>query len=248
MKKCAQNNSPSRRTLHSQAPSIPARRWARYALGSAATALAGAGAGVTPAEAEIHQSGPIDVVVSATMSASTVRAFLPLAGGASLSFLHGLANHDLGAGFVGLRGATTESIRGTGPASFGQAARLHRGYAVSTGTFVGGSHVDLFLGFHHDPKNPWGRLGYGYVGFRFNVGNGLQYGWARLRTAGAPENGFIAEGYAWADPGEPIRFGQKQSGTEQAEAVPASGFLGHLALGAAGLDAWREARRHALDR
>ena len=142
----------------------------------------------------------------------------------------------------GLRGATTESIRGTGPASFGQASRLHRGYLVSTGTFIGGSHVDLFLGFHHDLKNPWGRPGFGYVGFRFDVGNGVQYGWARLRTLGAPENGFIVEGYAWADPGERIRVGQTQSRNEQADAVPESGSLGVLALGAAGLDAWREGR------
>ena len=242
MKQCVQDKSKSRRTLHSKLPSIAARRWTQYALGSAATALAGAGAGVTPVEAEIHQSGPVKVVVYATMSASTQEAFLPLTGGASLSFFHGLGSNRQGAGFFGLRGATTESIRGTGPASFGQASRLHRGYPVSTGTFVGGSHVDLFLGFHHDPKNPWGRHGYGYVGFRFNVGNGVQYGWARLRTLGAPENGFIVEGDAWADPGEPILVGQKQSSTEQADAVPASGSLGQLALGAAGLDSWREAR------
>jgi len=44
----------------------------------------------------------------------------------------------------------------------------------------------------------------GFVGFRFNTGNGTQYGWPRIQTANDyhdPVNrvGDIIKGYAWGD-------------------------------------------------
>jgi hypothetical protein len=47
--------------------------------------------------------------------------------------------------------------------------------------------------------------------------------------------------YAYADPGEPIRAGQTSSN----DIVPEEGSLGALALGAAGLLAWRKSRSRA---
>jgi len=44
--------------------------------------------------------------------------------------------------------------------------------------------------------------------------------------------------YAYADPGEPITAGQRPSD----EQAPDEGSLGWLALGAAGLLAWRKSR------
>ena len=228
--------------------SLPSPRWTKYALGSAASALAGVGAGVTPVEAEIHDSGLVKEVVYATQTRSTQQAFLPLTGGASLSFAHGLATSREGAAFFGLRGAAVESVRGTGDPFLGQASKLHRGYNVSSGPFVGGSNVELFLIFHDDRGNPWARPGFGFVGFKFDVGNGIQYGWARLRMTGAPENGFIVVEYAWADPGERIEVGQTRANGGEGNAVSPSGSLGLLALGAAGLEAWRDQRRAAFTR
>jgi hypothetical protein len=55
---------------------------------------------------------------------------------------------------------------------------------------------------------------------------------------GDPEKAFTVLDYAYADPGEPIRAGQRRS-TEQ---IPSEGSLGWLALGAAGVLQWRKSR------
>ena len=73
----------------------------------------------------------------------------------------------------------------------------------------------------------------GYVGFRFDNGSGPQYGWARLRFHGYPDNNYTLVDYAYADPGETIRTGQRK----EADAGVAQESLGALALGAAGVAA-----------
>jgi MYXO-CTERM domain-containing protein len=55
------------------------------------------------------------------------------------------------------------------------------------------------------------------------------------------DHDFLLVDYAYADPGEPIRAGQTASN----EMVPEEGSLGWLALGAAGLLAWRKRRSRA---
>jgi MYXO-CTERM domain-containing protein len=49
--------------------------------------------------------------------------------------------------------------------------------------------------------------------------------------------------YAWGDPGDRIRTGQKTSSGNMVNTVTDSGSVGLLALGAAGLIAWRKRRR-----
>jgi hypothetical protein len=113
-------------------------------------------------------------------------------------------------------------------------AKLSFGQAISTGLFFYGNWGNLeYFG--------WEDRGTGYVGFRFNNGAGIQYGWARVWMSGQQENGFVVRDYAYADPGEPIRAGQTSSN----EMVPEEGSLGWLALGAAGLLAWRKSRSRA---
>jgi hypothetical protein len=86
--------------------------------------------------------------------------------------------------------------------------------------------------------------GRGFIGFVFNAGAGNEFGWARIKTTGAPSYEFILLDYAWADPGDSIQTGQKKSvATEQA--VSRSGSLGLLATGATGLKAWRQHKRAA---
>jgi hypothetical protein len=88
----------------------------------------------------------------------------------------------------------------------------------------------------------------GFVGFRFNAGNGTQYGWVRIHTASGAKNRIhdLIQDYAWGDPGDAIRTGQTQS-LDQAKANSIPGSLGLLALGAQGLDAWRTQRREKSD-
>ena len=90
------------------------------------------------------------------------------------------------------------------------------------------------------PGGPWRDPGVGFVGFRFNNGAGIQYGWARVRMGGSGENnnGFKLLEYAYGDPGEPITAGQRPNNEQAAD----EGSLGWLALGAVGLLAWRKSR------
>ena len=85
------------------------------------------------------------------------------------------------------------------------------------------------------PNSQWVGAGLmGFIGFKFDAGNGTQYGWARVRMDSGPSaNTYTLIDYAFADPGENIATGQ----------VPEPGSLGLLALGGAGLLAWRKRRK-----
>jgi hypothetical protein len=67
------------------------------------------------------------------------------------------------------------------------------------------------------------------MGLKFDVGNGVQYGWARISMDGPILNSYTVVDYAYADPGETLVAGQ----------VPEPGSLGLLAVGAVGLLLWR---------
>ncbi len=91
-----------------------------------------------------------------------------------------------------------------------------------------------------------GNRGIGFIGFRFNNGAGVQYGWARIMKQRGRAESFILLDYAYADPGERLRAGQTSEGIlsgEQDEQAPDQGSLGGLALGAVGLLAWRKSRK-----
>jgi len=90
-----------------------------------------------------------------------------------------------------------------------------------------------FLAFHGgQPNDHWLDAGTGFIGFRFNGGGGMQFGWARITMDGAPGNSFKLVDYAWGDAGTQIATGQ----------IPEPGSLALLAIGAAGLLAWRRQR------
>ncbi len=76
------------------------------------------------------------------------------------------------------------------------------------------------------------------MGFKFNTGAGEQYGWVRVRMNGFPTNSFAVVDYAYGDPGEVVRAGQRRSHSSS----PDLESLGALALGATGLLAWRRRR------
>ena len=56
---------------------------------------------------------------------------------------------------------------------------------------------------------------------------------------------YVIKDYAWGDPGDTIAAGQRKSFDEKVSVIPEAGSLGLLALGAAGLEAWRNARGQA---
>jgi hypothetical protein len=76
------------------------------------------------------------------------------------------------------------------------------------------------------------------VGFKFNNGAGDQYGWVRVKMWGGPWNQGKLIDFAYADPGEKIVAGQKESNPSDLGLES----LGGLAVGAAGLLAWRRGR------
>jgi hypothetical protein len=89
--------------------------------------------------------------------------------------------------------------------------------------------------------------GIGFIGFAFNRGARIQYGWARVRKSGPPDYRFVLLDYAWGDPGDKIKTGQRSSSGEMVDTVTDSGSVGLLALGAAGLTAWQKRRGQVTD-
>ena len=205
-----------------------------YATAGLATAAATAPA----AEAEIHYFSPVQIHLKGRGGTWQ----LPLTAGASLIFyrdaLSGPAGNTYFSDVIAIsRDAVVHAIRERGqygPTVF--ASNLPPGSNVSGGRFYSG-FLGL-IGFKGQFVSP----GIGFAGFKFDVGNGVQYGWVRLRTrkGGTRTDAKVTVlDYAFADPGEPILAGQKSTSDP---ATPDQGSLGLLALGAPGLTAWRKFR------
>jgi hypothetical protein len=235
------------KALRRKAITIANSRWATYAVAGAASSLA-----VATAEAEIHYSGPVNFHFTGTGGEN-----FPLDNGASLGFDHidegggkgrahlyilnpnGLPSFENFAadggressvsGFYLFRVAPQKQV------SQLPMERSCRTTSTSSNLRCYGATIGLasLSGCH------WKRPGNGFIAFVFDAGAGNEYGWARIKTTGALMYDFILVDYAWADPGDSIRTGQKSS-QEVGQAVWKSGSLGLLATGATGLKAWRE--------
>jgi hypothetical protein len=223
--------------------SIAKTRWLAYATASAATALGASHS----TEASIHYSGRLDVPFPP--HGDTIHTFSLDQPGDSLFFEHQDFCYQA---LFNISGIASASFRGYG----GQVAyvsRLRYGRNISAGLFIRSFFLAVLAirGTCVDSNSgPWGSGGgAGYVGFSFNNGAGRQYGWVRVKMPGSPANGFRVLDYAYADPGEPIRAGQtsvdEMVPEETDDIVPQEGSLGGLALGAAGLLAWRKSRSRA---
>jgi hypothetical protein len=212
---------------------IPSSRWAAYASAGLATVF-----GCAPSvEAEIHYSGPVKEVFDVGSHSTTLR-FFDLQGGARFLFDFARFGAGRGSAFFAIRSAAlSDSVRAS---QSGYPSKLHLGDPISAGTFFPGNEFGVLAEQVENGASQWKRPGSGFIGFRFDTGSGVQYGWARVRTK--RDNAFILVDYAWGDPGEAITAGQMESST----AASKKGSLGSLALGAAGLDAWRQARGHGV--
>jgi hypothetical protein len=224
--------------------SISTGRWTAYMAAAAASTFAGAGS----ADAEIHYSGNVSIKLTGNAQAS-----LPLSNGASLFFENTFGGstfvQDFKFRIVGVISGSARSAYSESAVVF--VSNLPRGVNVSDGRFgsVAGRPVGILISNWSDGQfTPIGGSGRGFVGFRFNTGNGIQYGWARIRTRNDNNNRIhdLIKDYAWGDPGDVILTGQTQS-LEPAKVNSVSGSLGLLAFGAQGLDAWRLQRPEKSD-
>jgi hypothetical protein len=212
-------------------------RWLAYAAAGAATSL-----GATrSAEAEIHYSGLINANVGD--GAYDLHLAIPLGRNARLDFNE--FTYQLVFGIEGA--AVSNSFCGYSTRRFGSVyvSRLHQGAVVSKCDFF--PHAATMLVLAPYSGRAFFEKGTGYIGFRFNNGDGMQYGWIRLKMPGPKyfEARFELVDYAWGDPGDRIKAGQTGS-ADQVDVVPDQGSLGLLAVGSAGLLAWRQRRRARL--
>jgi len=222
-----------------QTAKVSHSRWVAYATASAATAFAGSNS----AEAAIHYSG---FVGEKFADSHKIKAFQLDQPGDSLVFAHNWFGSPNSAASFFNRGILSAGVRGTGTDYDVYVSRLSRGQSIAAGHFTYASITHPAGMAGAGPSQRWNDPGVGFVGFRFNSGAGIQYGWARVRMAGASRaNAFKVIDYAYADPGEAIRAGEgiPRAGEDMSnEQGPDEGSLGGLALGAVGLLAWRKSR------
>ena len=223
-----------KRTRQKKSLILSNSRWLAYAAAGAATSL-----GVAHSvEAEIHYSGPINARLGTGVP--YLHVGIPLGHNARLNFDE--FTYQLVFGIDGA--ALSNSFCGYSTLRFGSVyvSRLHEGAVISKCDFF--PHAATMLILAPYSGRAFYEKGTGYIGFRFNNGDGTQYGWIRVKMPGPKyfEARFELVDYAWGDPGDRIKAGQTSS-ADQVEVLPDQGSLGLLALGGAGLLAWRRQRR-----
>ncbi|MEM7456898.1 MAG: PEP-CTERM sorting domain-containing protein [Planctomycetota bacterium] len=224
--------------------SVNNKRWAAYAAAGAAAALGSHSA----AEADIFLSEPnVQLLDSAPGDGYFGLAYAASFGNpaAQLVFLHAYSETGAGQGILTLQGSLSSAAPGSFAVSFVGAtagpyaypSNLAYGQNISTLGFVSaGNRGDMAWGGGYS-QSQWVDTD-GYFAFRFDVGNGTQYGWGQLTLdSGAPANIFTLNAIAFADPGQSLFVGETM--------IPEPGSLGLLAMGAAGLVAWRRRRAQA---
>ena len=225
------------KSLHRKPASIANARWVAYATAGAASAFTCANS----ADAAIHYSGIIRSYSGWELKTTSFRAPLDQPGDSfrlkryisaftSSAFDHFAVRGLAGGGFAGFYCPGSPRVASL--------SRLSRGAFISRRPLLaresGLMYADSFC------RGQFDREEVGFIGFKFNNGSGDQYGWVRIQM-GQLRGDFWLVDYAYADPGEPIRAGQTSSN----EIVPIEGSLGGLALGTAGLLAWRKRRSQA---
>jgi hypothetical protein len=229
---------------------LDARRWGAYAAAGIAT-MAGAPACADADVIHTVYNQHIEDPDTSGSSPSTFSAALAAGptGQAILRFRHMANSSHIGIAWAslftngtatgGLAGQTTQGYRYPYNLPYGQPIQLIGQFTVGDG--LGTLAYDA--GY---PNTQFGSAGTAYVAFRFNVGNGTQFGWARLTMDGRTAtlaNAYDLVEVAYAGPGESLSVGSLTSGG--GAAVPESGSLGLLALGAVGLLTWRRFRRNS---
>jgi len=228
--------------------SIPKARWAAYAAAGAATAFGG-----TPsAHAEIHYSGLVNHNFADGSFTGSLGPGVTFELFARTGTQIGNYTWHFGAMFI-RRPPNDQSTIG---AFVGTEAHAAGFYLLELPARVSllrqpiGNYCKYFssctcigcFGGYIGGSGRFRDRGIGFIGFAFSQGAGLQYGWARVKTSGPPDYRFVLLDYAWGDVGDRIKTGQRSSSGDMVDTVTDSGSVGLLALGAAGLLAWRKRR------
>ncbi len=246
----------SKRTRSGKPIVITSSRWCAYAAASVASAFTCANT-----EAAIHYSGKIDLGFGIFKDRSV--HFKLDRPGDSFFLQHSddLSGRRSYSGFArfgitGLAGASfagflnTATRYGCSSMEVFYVSKLPRNELISGRAFTAAPY-GFMAGFGSICGFSFGQWAtspdHGFIGFKFNNGNGDQYGWIRIRMFGSQQfHPFQLVDYAYADPGESIRAGQRSGNEtvseEDDEVIPTEGSLGVVALGAAGLLAWRKRR------
>ena len=211
------------------APSITSNRWLAYTTAGAATAL---GCAATA------EAGITVVNVGQTFDAAPgggAFAYFGIGGGGQIAPYHARTSAGInGVALFGIFGGG--ALRGVTASSFPYVAKLGLGGNIAGGPFLTANLGSLAVGPGF-PNSQWTTAGQGYVGFRFTDPAGTEYGWASLTLNGTPNNAITLNSYAFTTAGEVITAGQT--------AIPEPGSLALLAMGGAGLLAWRQRRAKA---
>jgi hypothetical protein len=231
---------------HRNSVFISDSRWLAYATAGLAASLVG----TKTTEAEIHYSGPLNILFEGHHDHPAQMRFRVGQGSAYLGFVnkigtygpYGLAGFFVHPGeFVGREGRFV-SVRYVSQLSSGNDIGNNR--FIKNGPSPWLDRYDTRAGillFSLDGTFYWKFNDTGFIGFKFNSGAGPQYGWARVHIEDLQResSAFTLIDYAYADPGERIVAGQT---SDAKPAVPSEGSLGLLSLGAIGLLAWRRPR------
>jgi len=224
-------------------------RWTAYAVAGLATASGGA----MSAEGAIHYSGLINFAFNDRLGGTETHSF-PLSQGAVLVGIRDVVGYHEHDAVFKIKGAAVSNALREYPYSYSYrnsvVNALPRGSVVSQGYFQRFGRGSLQ--YYNCGFPGWQEEATHFIGFRFNSGAGMQYGWVRIKWGGCGlpggrDNRYIVKDYAWGDGGDTIRTGQTSSSGDMVNTVTDSGSVGLLALGAAGLVAWRKRRKQATE-
>jgi hypothetical protein len=214
--------------------SISASRWTAYAAAAAATAI-----GLPATDAAIHYSERINE----KFDDNRFEVFpLDPNGPAELQFRHNFHFYstsviDGGSArvFVAYGAPVGVSVSCALNTSQGSVLPLKRHAVISQQPFSSRASIIGTHGGYSCGGKDRGRFpgGVSLIGFKFNNGQGEQFGWARIKILEGALHAFKLVDYAYGDPGDRVRAGEISTGRFVDS-------LGALALGGAGVQARRE--------
>ena len=216
-------------------------RWAKYAAAGAAGAVAALGPQAS-VDADFTWVELNSSLVDRTQGDGYFDVFGPYtfgASGASFVFQQAFNETASGEGQLTIVGNGNISIAGFAAGAYFYPSNIAYGAAISAAPSFGvtaGNRGDMAWGAGY-ASSQFLQPGLSFVGFRFDVGNGTQYGFAEVIMDGSPLNTATLVGIGYGMAGDVVTAGQRPT-----PVIPEPGSLGILALGSLGLAAWRRKR------